>query len=105
MYVYLYLCMYTYIYIIYHRYVPIYVCITISMYTYIHAYISIKHMYIYTCINPRRSYVNNENLLLYIYIYIYIYIYLCGISIVHKRVLSYHIYIGEKSKIVTQVRN
>ena len=38
------------------------------------------------------------------YIYIYIYIYLCSITIVHKRVLNYHIYrwkeqnnyIGEK---------
>ena len=37
-------------------------------------------MYIYTI------YIYN------IYIYIYIYIYLCGIAIVHKRVLNYLIY-------------
>ena len=35
----------------------------------------------------------------------YICIYLCGITTVHKRVLNYHIYIGGKSKIITQVRN
>ena len=34
-------------------------------------------------------------------IYIYIYIYLGSITIVHKRVLNYHIYIGGKSKIIT----
>ena len=28
----------------------------------------------------------------YIYIYTHIYIYLCGITIVHKRVLNYHTY-------------
>ena len=42
-----------------------------GFYTYICIYI-----YLYKCI----------------YIYIYIYIYLCGITIVHKRVLNYHIY-------------
>ena len=42
---------------------------------------------------------------MYVYIYIYMYMYLCSITVVHKRVLKYHIYIGGKSKIITQVRN
>ena len=42
---------------------------------------------------------------IYVYIFICINIYLCGITIVHKRVLNYYIYIGGKSKIITLVRN
>ena len=51
------------------------------------------HTYIYICI-----YKYMDIIYIYIYIkYIYIYIYntcihLCSITIVHKRVLNYHIY-------------
>ena len=46
-------------------------------------------MYIYIYINIYIQYIYN----IYTYIYIYtIYIYLCGKTIVHNRVLNYHIY-------------
>ena len=45
------------------------------MYVYIYIYVCI-YIYVY----------------IYMYVYIYTYIYICGITVVHKRVLNYHIY-------------
>ena len=43
-------------------------------------------------VNQGRKDETKKYIYIYIYIYMYIYIYLCGITIVHKRVLNYHIY-------------
>ena len=76
----------------------IYIQYTYIIYIYIYIYILSLCMYTYTyvCIPMSISYIIDMYLSMYVYLYLcipmYTYIHLCGISIVHKRVLNYHIY-------------